>query len=165
MVITVTPPPITIDNGCAADVPPKLSFTVTLNEAVAAVLGVPLITPLDAFKLKPAGSAPLLTVQLLYGGVPPVAANVWLYATPTVPPGSDVVRTDGPAITVMESGCAGEVFPRLSLTVTLNEEVPVALGVPLITPLEEFRLKPPGSDPLLTVQLLYGCVPPLADRV
>jgi len=58
------------------EVLPALSFTVTLNEKVPAVVGVPLIVPLLALKLRPAGSVPLLTVQLLYGGVPPVAVSV-----------------------------------------------------------------------------------------
>ena len=75
-VVTVNGLMIVIDNGCAGEVLPKLSLTVTLNEAVAAVVGVPLMTPVDAARLKPAGSAPLLTVQLLYGGVPPLAIRV-----------------------------------------------------------------------------------------
>jgi hypothetical protein len=72
----VSPDATIIDRGCAGDVLPALSFTVTLNEEVPPVLGVPLITPVEAARLKPAGSVPLLTVQLLYGGVPPVAAKV-----------------------------------------------------------------------------------------
>jgi hypothetical protein len=38
-----------------------------------------------------------------------------------------------------------------SVTLTVNDEVPVALGVPLIWP-EPLRLKPAGSDPELTDQ-------------
>jgi len=72
----VTPDTTVIDSGFAGDVFPALSFTVTLNEAVPAAEGVPLMTPVDAARLKPAGSAPLLTVQLLYGGTPPLAASV-----------------------------------------------------------------------------------------
>ena len=40
-------------------------------------VGVPLITPVAGFKLRLGGSEPLETVQLLYGGVPPVAARLW----------------------------------------------------------------------------------------
>ena len=46
-----------------------------------------------------------------------------------------------------------------SLTVTVNNEVPVVLGVPLIWP-EPLRLKPAGKDPELTDQV-YGAVPPV----
>ena len=44
--------------------------------AVAAV-GVPVIAPVEAFRLKPAGSVPLVMDQLK-GFVPPVAASVVL---------------------------------------------------------------------------------------
>ena len=56
--------------------------------------------------------------------------------------------------TVIESGCAGEVLPALSFTVTLKDDGPVADGVPLIVPLLVLKVRPAGSDPLLTVQLL-----------
>ena len=57
---------------------------------------------------------------------------------------------------VINNGCAGEVTPLLSLTVTLKlNGLPVTVvGVPLITPVEEFSAKPGGSDPELTLQLL-----------
>jgi len=71
-----------------------------------------------------------------------------------VPPGTEVVEIVTPAITVIDKGCAGEVFPPLSFTVTLNDEVAADEGVPLITPLEAFRDSPPGNVPELTVQLL-----------
>ena len=70
-----------------------------------------------------------------------------------------------PATTVMDSGCAGDVLPALSFTVTLNDDAPVADGVPLIVPLLALKLRPAGSVPLLTVQLLYGGVPPVAVSV
>ena len=43
---------------------------------VPAVVGVPLITPLAVFKLKPTGRLPLAKDQVI--GVVPVAARVWL---------------------------------------------------------------------------------------
>ena len=51
------------------------SFTCTVKEAVPAVVGVPEITPVDAAKLSPAGSAPVLTLQV-YGVVPSLACSV-----------------------------------------------------------------------------------------
>lgn len=68
--------------------------------------------------------------------------------------GNEVVVTLGPVTIVIDSETGGDVAPALSLTVTLNEEAPVALAVPLITPVEAFNEKPEGNDPLLTVQLL-----------
>ena len=69
--------PKLIDRLCGTELPPTLSLTVTLNDTglPAALVGVPLISPVAAFKVKPAGSAPELTVQPLYGGRPSAAAN------------------------------------------------------------------------------------------
>jgi hypothetical protein len=36
----------------------------------------------------------------------------------------------------------------LSVTITVNEYVLAAVGVPLITPVDEFKLNPDGSEPL-----------------
>lgn len=49
----------------------------TVKDAVPEVVGVPEITPVEAFKLRPAGSAPALMPQV-YGVVPPEAASVAL---------------------------------------------------------------------------------------
>ena len=70
----------------------------------------------------------------LGAGVPPPAAKVAEYGTPTLPPGNDVVVTVTPAPTVIESGFTGEVPPALSFTVTLKlKGLPVAVvGVPKI---------------------------------
>jgi len=51
-----------------------VALTVKLN--VPIVVGVPEITPVASFKLRPAGSARLEIDQVI--GVEPVAARVWL---------------------------------------------------------------------------------------
>jgi len=56
--------------------------------------------------------------------------------------------------------CAGELE---SVTLTVNEDVPEAVGVPLICPVEAFSVSPPGSKPLAIAQV-YGVLPPLAAR-
>jgi hypothetical protein len=40
-----------------------------------------------------------------------------------------------------------------SVTVTVKLEVPVAVGVPVIAPLEALRLSPAGSEPLVSAQV------------
>ena len=141
------------------------SFTCTVNETVPAVVGVPEITPVDAARLKPAGSDPALTLQL-YGAVPPLACSVVEYAVPVVPPGSDTVVTVGgwaAAATAILNAFVPVPFAA-SFTCTVNDTVPAVVGVPEITPVDAARLKPAGSDPALTLQL-YGAVPPLACSV
>jgi hypothetical protein len=78
---------------------PWLSVTLTVKFDVPAVVGVPLIVPVEEPSDSPAGSDPEITDQL-YGVVPPVATTVWLYATPICPFGRLVVvitRSAGPA--------------------------------------------------------------------
>src|SRR5580704_17159468 len=104
----VTPAVIMIDSALGADVLPTLSLTVTLKLEVPATVGVPLITPLEAFSDKPAGSVPVLTVQLLYGGVPPVACSVVFgYAAPTMPLGREVVVMVGGAAAGLTTNVTG----------------------------------------------------------
>ena len=77
-------------------VAPTLSAACTVKLFVPDVLGVPLNTP-EPLKVKPAGRAPEITVQV-YGGVPPVAQSACVYAVPNVPGASgEVVVIDSTA--------------------------------------------------------------------
>jgi hypothetical protein len=141
------------------------SVTCTVNDAVPAVVGVPLICPVELLSVSPAGNDPALIDQL-YGVVPPLACSVVEYAVPAVPPGNDVVVTFG--------GCAAAATATLkafvpvlfaaSVTCTVNDTVPAVVGVPEITPVDAARPNPAGSVPVVTLQL-YGVVPPLACSV
>ena len=53
---------------------PTLFVALTVKLDVAAVVGVPVIAPVDVFKLKPAGRLPLAIAHVI--GVVPVAAKV-----------------------------------------------------------------------------------------
>jgi len=57
--------------------------------------------------------------------------------------------------------CAGELE---SVTLTVKDEVPDAVGVPEMMPVEAARLNPAGKDPDEMDQL-YGVFPPVAVRV
>ena len=50
------------------------------------------------------------------------------------------------------------------LACTEKDDAPAADGVPEITPLAAFSVKPAGNDPDATVQV-YGAVPPLTESV
>jgi len=75
------------------------SVARTVKLKVPAVVGVPLRTPAE-LRFRSVGSVPLLTTHV-YGAFAPVAAS-WVegYATPTVPPGNDVVLIVTVACTV-----------------------------------------------------------------
>ena len=69
------------------------SVAVTIKDEVPADVGLPEITPVPALRVSPPGRLPL-EIDHEYGSVPPAAARVVEYASPTVAPGSDVVVTD-----------------------------------------------------------------------
>jgi hypothetical protein len=143
------------------------SFTWTLNGNVPAAVGVPVIAPVEAFRARPVGSDPEAMLHA-YGFVPPVAESAALYATWTWSPTRLVVlicKGTTALVVVIESAWVADCgVDAESLTLTLNGNVPEAEGVPVIAPVEAFRLRPPGSDPEAMLQT-YGSVPPAAVRV
>jgi len=80
------------------------SLTRIVKFGLPAMLGAPLITPVFAFKVSPAGSDPDATDHV-YDPTPPVAAKVTEYGAPTAPvgKGDGVVIVSAPLI-VIESG-------------------------------------------------------------
>ena len=56
------------------------------------------------------------------------------------------------------------VAALLSVTRTVNVELPVAVGVPLMRPEVPVRLSPEGNRPVV-MDHVYGPVPPAAARV
>ena len=124
---------------------PLASLTVTEKEELPAVLGTPVMAPLEA-RDRPPGRDPPARVQV-YGAVPPVAWRVWEYATFTTPAGRGLVVVMVRALTmVMERLAAGDGLPSESLAVTLNVDVPAVVGVPVMAPAVE-RESPAGRDP------------------
>ena len=134
------------------------SFTCTVNDTVPVVVGVPEITPVDATRLNPVGNEPELIDQV-YGVVPPLACSVLEYVVPTVPPDNDVVVTVGgcaAAATAMLKAFVPVLFAA-SVTCTVNDTVPVVVGVPEITPVDATRLNPVGNEPELIDQVYGVC--------
>ena len=118
------------------------SVTFTVTVAAPAIVGVPLtVQPIND---KPAGSVPV--IEHVYGVVPPLAAMVALYATPTWPLGKVFVRLNGTgAITIVSLAltcCAGVLE---SVTFIATVELPAVVGVPLTV--QPLRLSPAGSVP------------------
>ena len=86
--------------------------------------------------------------------MPPLALSVVLYELPTIPAPRLSDRTASPGgTTVMDSGavtvCVGD---PLSVTATVNVEVPLAVGVPAITPALD-SARPAGRLPETTDQV------------
>jgi hypothetical protein len=122
-----------------------------------AVVGVPLSTP-AVLRLIPAGSP--VAVQP-YGGVPPAADKLAEYAAPAVPSGGDeVVMMSGGAIVTDKFSVP--VALLASVTVTLTENGPAVVGVPLIVPVNGSTPRPGGSPVAVHVR---GGTPPETARV
>lgn len=149
----------------AATLPEKDSVSELLEASVTLMLTpyevlaestdmVPVIAPVELFRVSPAGSAPL-TMLNVKGAMPPdVEINV--DTGPTAIPGSDVdtmlIFEAGLAATVPEN-CLDCVWATESVTVMvkLKAEPPlVSKGVPDSTPVEVFKLTPDGNVPLET---------------
>jgi hypothetical protein len=124
------------------------------------LLGVPVIAPaLDI--VSPAGSAPLPSAYVS-PPAPPVAATLAEYAVPTVPPASVVVENviaGGAATPIVNVCVALAAGDPESFTVTVNVTLPAAVGVPVIAPVDAFKLKPGGNVPVVTVHV-SGATPP-----
>ncbi|CAB4886207.1 unannotated protein [freshwater metagenome] len=89
--------------------------------------------------------------------MPPEAASVTLYDVPTAPLASDAVVTVTGAAIVMERDFVATSDAE-SVILMLKLEVPAAVGLPPISPVDGFSKSPAGSDPLLTLHA-YGVVP------
>ena len=75
-------------------------MTFTVNEKEPAVVGVPVIAPVEEFRVNPAANVPEL-IDHTYGAVPFWATSVNEYGSPTVPFGIAVaVILSGAGLTV-----------------------------------------------------------------
>jgi hypothetical protein len=76
------------------------------------------------------------------------------------------VFTIAPLIVMLKSleAVAG-VGVAESVTWTVNEKVPAAVGVPEMTPVEAFRVRPPGNVLPEAIDHVNGPVPPLLANV
>ena len=122
------------------------SVTCAVKLKVPALVGDPVIVPLVALNVRPAGSEPAVIDQW-YGGVPPTAFKLAEYAVPIAPP--DRVG----AVVIVSAEITGSVnafevlTELLSVTVTVKAKLPTLVGVPVIAPLVGFSETPPGREP------------------
>lgn len=82
--------------------------------------------------------------------MPPVANTVAEYAIPTIPPGSEVVVIFSELVVemVMLSAFVADICGEdVSVTLTVKDEVPDAVGVPEMTPVLAASVKPAGRVP------------------
>src|SRR5258705_266777 len=138
--------------------PPVESVTLTVKENAAATVGVPVIAPVLAFRLRPVGSAPELRANV-YGAVPPLTMMLELYGSPTWPVvagAQSAVIVGGLIVMLQLLVVVVACWPGVeSVTVTVNENGPAVVGVPVMAPVLGFSVRPPGREPLLIANA-YG---------
>ena len=147
---------------CAGD---DESVTWTVKVLTCLVVAVPVMAPVEAARLSPAGSEPP-GIDHVYGPVPPDAARVAEYATVNWALGSDVVVTETAVTGIAMEKLAVALLAgdAESTTLIVKEVVPAAVGVPEMIPVEDANVRPPGNEPEDTDQV-YGVVPPVAANV
>ena len=128
----------------SADCVPDVALTVKVE--VPSTVGVPEIVP-DVLNVRPTGRVPLTTDQ---EAPETLAARVSEYAVPVVPEGrlSVVIVIVGAGVTgftVMENCFSADSESLTALTVKVD--VPVAVGVPVIMPVEELSVRSAGRVP------------------
>lgn len=111
VITMVAPPEAALKPKTTSRVSAAESVTLTVKLVLIAPLVVPLMTPVEALMLSPAGKEPL-AIDQVYGAVPPVALNVVEYAAPEVAAGIPLVVMRSPPA---ERGTiAQEGFPPVS---------------------------------------------------
>src|SRR3979409_2374935 len=75
---------IVIPHPLVVAVAPFASITLAVNVNVPAVVGIPVMAPVAAFKLSPVGRLPV-AIEYVNAPVPPLATRLEVYATPTSP--------------------------------------------------------------------------------
>jgi hypothetical protein len=124
------------------------SVTFTVNEAVPAVVGVPLTTP-PLLSVNPVGNAPEMTDQL-YGLVPPLAAGVAAYTACTVPEGKEP--------TVMASGAGGGIdcARDFELSTPAHPDKPTAASKKELSETKPTQRRIFGFPKLLRIVVILG---------
>lgn len=133
-----------------------------------AVVGGPLAN-FASYSWEPpdAGAKVRVIVPVIFNGyVPPsdTDAEGWVPATPVA--GSPLIVADGGALMTSVNACTTDGpmevrSPRVAVIV--NGELPAAVGLPSMTPVEESRAKPAGSVPVVTAQLRTGAPATVSD--
>ena len=117
-------------------------MAVTENIYVPAMVGVPLMTPVAAFRERPVGKVPDDTIHDVGEFV---AASVCEYGVFVFPLIRLVVVITGTVLILIVSCC--ELLPAMLVAVTVKVYFPAMVGVPLITPLTVFSKIPAGKLP------------------
>lgn len=127
---------------------------------VPVAVGAPVIVPAFGSRLSPFGSEPTVIAHVS-GAVEPGTLRVVLYQEPTTPFGRVVgVMASGGPIVMLAGQVAVSAGDSESTTCRTKFDAPVALGVPVMAPVDALKESPAGNEPDESDQA-YGAVPPV----
>ena len=137
----------------AAAVP---STALTVNVYAPAVVGLPVIAPVDELRFSPDGRFPEITDHV---APETLASRLAVYGSFTVPEGRLVVVivivAGGVALMVMVN-CFDALSWPASVAVTVKVAVPAVVGVPEIVPVVGLSVRPDGRVPDDTCHVAPG---------
>jgi hypothetical protein len=136
----------------------ELSMILNVTDLDPTVEAIPETTPVAALSVSPAGRAPEEIDQVI-GATPPISASWVEYATPTTGLGTAVVVMAGPVTLIVNDLVAESAGLDESVTLTVNALLNAAVGIPEMTPVAEFRVRPGGGVPV-EIDHVRGAVPP-----
>src|SRR6516164_1606864 len=102
----------------------SVTCSVNVDVPIPDVLGVPEITPVVGFNVRPVGRRPAM-IDHVYEGVPPATGIVMLYDLPLVPPVNE---------TAIIVGRGFDAFGSATMNVSMRVEQPNAESVPSVPP-------------------------------
>ena len=137
---------------------PSASVAVTAKPNGPPAVGVPAMTPVTRSRLSPAGSAPPVTANVI-GPRPPATAMAWLYGTPRVGAAKAVVVVVRGLLTAPLKAWL-TCRPSASVAVTAKLNGAAVVGVPLTVPVAGSSVRPTGSVPAVTANVV-GPRPPV----
>lgn len=125
------------------------------------LVGMPVIAPVAELSTNPGGSVPL-TIEYVYGPVPPVAVSAEEYAAPSV--ALLFAQATENAATVIEQFTFA-IAPIASCACAVYGYVPGTVGIPVSAPVDALRDRPGGRFPEPPeIMNVYGGVPPVATN-
>ena len=122
---------------------------VSVKALIPLMVGMPLMTPVDASRAKPGGKFPDEMAHK-FGSL--IANVAWIYMPPTTPSGSDTVLIIGVGGLIVMLSTWPALVPPALIAAMMNEVAPMLVGVPVITPVPAVSVNPAGRLPLVITQ-------------
>jgi hypothetical protein len=125
---------------------PEPSVALRVTDELPAVVGVPVMVPVEASMDSPAGSPVADQVRVAPDWESVAALSSAAMGEPDTSDWAPGLVTDT-VLVMVQVKVAAPVKPALSVTVMVTAELPPVVGVPLMTPVEGSMDRPGGSVP------------------